>query len=119
VLGQMAWSHKYRGRVFSIVKFYRTGHHSFIKASRPCQDVSLRRGMDRGESGGHDMQLHEYRAKLSVIRSFAASAQCPHCGDVMVAPVSSEFVEGGEIRHHWECEACGQLSSTSIPLTSH
>jgi len=65
------------------------------------------------------MQLHEYRATLSVIRSFAASAQCPHCGDVMVAPVSSEFVEGGEIRHHWECEACGQLSSTSIPLTSH
>jgi len=76
--------------------------------------------MDRGEgSGGRDMQLHEYRAKLSAIRSFAAPAQCPHCGDVMVAPVSSEFVEGGEIRHHWECEACGGLSSTSIPLTSH
>jgi hypothetical protein len=37
----------------------------------------------------------------------------------MVAPVSSEFVEGGEIRHHWECEACGELSSTSIQLTSH
>ena len=50
---------------------------------------------------------------------FAAPAQCPHCGDVMVAPVSSEFVEGGEIRHHWECEACGEFSSTSIPLTSH
>ena len=65
------------------------------------------------------MQLHEFRAKLSAIRNFAAPAQCPHCGDVMVAPVSSEFVEGGEIRHHWECEACGGLSSTSIPLTSH
>ena len=64
------------------------------------------------------MQLHEYRAKLSAIRGFAAP-RCPHCGDVMVAPVSSEFVEGGEIRHHWECEACGELSSTSIPLTSH
>jgi hypothetical protein len=37
----------------------------------------------------------------------------------MVAPVSSEFVENGEIRHHWECEACGELSSTSIPLISH
>jgi hypothetical protein len=78
-------------------------------------------GMDRGEeeSGGRAMQLHEFRAKLSAIRSFAAPAQCPHCGDVMVAPVSSEFVEGGEIRHHWECEACGELSSTSIQLTSH
>src|SRR4029078_7874858 len=115
----MAWSHKYRGRVFSIVKFYRSGHHSFIKASRPCQDVSLRRGMDRGESGGRDMQLHEYRAKLSVNRSFVAPAQCPHCVYVMAAPVSSEFVEGAEIHHHCECEASGQLSSTSIPLTSH
>jgi hypothetical protein len=37
----------------------------------------------------------------------------------MVAPVVSEFVEDGEIRHHWECDACGQASSTSIPLTSH
>src|SRR4026209_2557753 len=94
----MAWSHNRMrqnigGRVFSVVKLYRSGHHSFIKAPRPCQDVSLRRGMDRGESGGHDMQLHEYRAKLSVIRSFAAPAQGPHGGDVMVAPVSSEFVE--------------------------
>jgi hypothetical protein len=38
---------------------------------------------------------------------------------VMVAPVCSEFVEGGEIRHHWECDSCGELSSTSIPLISH
>jgi hypothetical protein len=65
------------------------------------------------------MQLHELRAKLSAIRSFAAPAQCPQCRDVMVAPVSSEFVEGGEIRHHWQCESCGDLSSTSIPLTPH
>jgi hypothetical protein len=34
----------------------------------------------------------------------------------MVAPESSEFVEGGEIRHHWECEACGEPSSTSFPV---
>jgi hypothetical protein len=49
---------------------------------------------------------------------FRGSCAVPHCG-AMVAPVSSEFVEGGEIRHHWECEACGEFSSTSIPLTSH
>jgi transcription elongation factor Elf1 len=58
-------------------------------------------------------------ARLSVIRTFAAPAHCPHCGDLMVAPVLSEFVEGGEIRHHWECEACGLPSRTSIPLTTH
>lgn len=65
------------------------------------------------------MQLHDYRAKLSAIRAFAAPIRCPQCDDLMVAPVSSEFVEGGEIRHHWECEACGELSSTSIPFMPH
>jgi hypothetical protein len=65
------------------------------------------------------MRLHTYRTKLSAIRAFAAPMRCPRCGDVMVAPVSSEFVEGGEIRHHWECDACGEPSSTSILPTSH
>jgi hypothetical protein len=37
----------------------------------------------------------------------------------MVAPIMSEFVEGGEIRHHWACDACGHYSCTSIPLTTH
>jgi hypothetical protein len=65
------------------------------------------------------MQLYLDTAQISYIRAFAAPACCPHCGDWMVAPVCSEFVEGGEIRHHWECEACGEASSTSIPLTAH
>lgn len=63
------------------------------------------------------MTLHIDTARLSNIRVFANPARCPHCGDWMVAPVHSEFVEGGEIRHHWECDACGEPSSTSIPLT--
>jgi transcription elongation factor Elf1 len=65
------------------------------------------------------MQLHIDRARLSSFRAFATPTRCPHCGDWMVAPVVSEFVEGGEIRHHWECDTCGQASSTSIPLTTH
>jgi hypothetical protein len=65
------------------------------------------------------MQLHIDRARLSSFRTFAAPTRCPHCGDLMIAPLVSEFVEGGEIRHHWECDACGQASCTSIPLTSH
>jgi hypothetical protein len=64
------------------------------------------------------MQLHCHAANLSALRAFATPTCCPHCGDWMVAPVSSEFVEGGEIRHHWECEACGETSSTTIPLTA-
>jgi hypothetical protein len=65
------------------------------------------------------MQFHIHSAELSAIRTYAVPARCPHCGDWMVAPVSSEFVEGGEIRHYWECEACGEASCTSITLTTH
>lgn len=64
------------------------------------------------------MQLHEYFPKLSAIRTFANPTRCPHCDDLMVAPESSEFVEGGEIRHHWECDACGEPSSTSVELAA-
>jgi len=62
------------------------------------------------------MQLRDYRTKLSAIRVFATPARCPNCSDLMVAPTASEFIEGGEIRHHWECDACGEFSISSIPL---
>jgi predicted RNA-binding Zn-ribbon protein involved in translation (DUF1610 family) len=62
--------------------------------------------------------LHCNAAKLSAARTFTAPPRCPHCGDRMVAPIVSEFVEGGEIRHHWECDACGETSITAIPLAA-
>jgi uncharacterized Zn finger protein len=65
------------------------------------------------------MQLETHTAKPAGICSYASPVRCPHCGDWMVAPVVSEFIEGGEIRHHWECEACGEFSTTAIPLTTH
>ncbi|MEP7029870.1 MAG: hypothetical protein ABI830_02935 [Pseudolabrys sp.] len=65
------------------------------------------------------MQTHLDTARLAALRSFAAPTRCPHCGDPMIAPLMSEFVEGGEIRHHWQCDACGEASSTRIPLTTH
>jgi predicted RNA-binding Zn-ribbon protein involved in translation (DUF1610 family) len=65
------------------------------------------------------MQLHSDTAKRAAIRSFASPVRCPHCGDWMVAPLASEFVDDGEIRHHWECDACGAASTTAIPLTTH
>jgi hypothetical protein len=60
--------------------------------------------------------LHCNAANLSAIRTLATPARCPHCGDWMVAPLVSEFVIGGEIRHHWECDGCGEISTTMIPL---
>ena len=65
------------------------------------------------------MQLHSYRPKIAGIRSFSVPVRCPHCDDEMIAPYMSEFVEGGEIRHHWECDSCREGSTTAIPLTTH
>jgi hypothetical protein len=62
------------------------------------------------------MQFMIETAGLAAIRAFSAPARCPHWDDWMVAPVSSEFVEGGEIRHTWECDACGEVSATVIDL---
>lgn len=60
-----------------------------------------------------------FAARHAPYSIFAAPARCPACGDLMVAPISSEFVEGGEVRHHWECESCGEVTSTSVPVASH
>lgn len=57
-----------------------------------------------------------HAGKLAAFRAFASPARCPACGDWMVAPIVSEFVVGGEIRHHWECDSCGEPFSTAIPL---
>jgi uncharacterized protein with PIN domain len=72
--------------------------------------------MDDDSQEASTMQLHYNPAMLSSIRAFAAPTRCPHCGDPMVAPVMSEFVESGEIRHHWECDTCGKPSRTAIAL---
>ena len=57
--------------------------------------------------------------QLKLARAFAAPARCPRCGDWMIAPVSSEFVVGGEIRHHWECDSCGESTSSAIDVAQH
>ena len=54
---------------------------------------------------------------LNLVRAFMAPARCPKCGDWMIAPMSSEFVAGGEIRHHWECDACGESTSTTVDVS--
>jgi hypothetical protein len=61
------------------------------------------------------MQLRCDMAKLSAA-ACASPARCPTCGDWMVAPLLSEFVEGDEIRHHWVCEGCGDTCRSTVPL---
>ncbi len=51
--------------------------------------------------------LHCNAGTLSGMRAFAAPLRCPQCGDYMIAPMVSEFVEGGEIRHHGNATPAG------------
>jgi len=63
------------------------------------------------------MWLQTHRDRPSGFTSCTASLRhCPYCGDRLVAPVTSEFVDGMEIRHHWECEACGRTAHISLEL---
>jgi len=47
--------------------------------------------------------------------------ECPHCGDMLVAPDMSTF-DGedtpgsghGVVRHVWSCESCGERSETTV-----
>lgn len=66
------------------------------------------------------MQLETQASGRSVFsRYFAMPTRCPHCGDWLVAPEATEFVEGGEIRHHWACDTCSGQSLTSVALSTH
>ena len=57
--------------------------------------------------------------QFKLAHAITAPARCPRCGDWMIAPLSSEFVVGGEIRHHWECDGCGQSTSSVIDIKQH
>lgn len=40
--------------------------------------------------------------------------ECAQCGDHLLLPESSEYLENSSIRHLWECEACGYAFETTI-----
>lgn len=47
---------------------------------------------------------------------FSTMPCCPACGESVVAAQASEFIDTGEIRHHWLCDDCGQAFSTTVTL---
>jgi RNase P subunit RPR2 len=39
---------------------------------------------------------------------------CPKCGELIMAPNSSEYRSGSDIRHIWACDGCDYRFETSI-----
>ena len=62
------------------------------------------------------MQLVSGTSRVTEMPAFGSLARCTQCGDWMVAPLMSEFVGAGEIRHHWVCESCGEVRCTEVAL---
>ncbi|MBV9262192.1 MAG: hypothetical protein JO205_12550 [Pseudolabrys sp.] len=61
------------------------------------------------------MQLITEHSGPSVLsRIFASRQQCPQCGDRLIAPEVTEFIEGGTIQHYWVCDRCGEESQTFV-----
>jgi hypothetical protein len=60
------------------------------------------------------MQLDNNRREIAAAALRWSSARCPLCHERVVAPDMSEFVDSGQIRHHWACDSCGSVFSTAI-----
>jgi len=39
---------------------------------------------------------------------------CPNCLESLIAPVASEYVGEGRVRHSWACDGCGHEFHTSV-----
>jgi len=40
--------------------------------------------------------------------------ECAQCGNSLYIPEWSENLEGGRVRHLWQCEACGYSFETMV-----
>jgi hypothetical protein len=96
------------------------GHSTITKASLACHRVKLRFAFDTDEIEEEDsMRLQTGTPRSSAFTSFLSLPVCSNCQEKLLAPILSEFIDGGEIRHHWTCDVCGSVTQTSIDLMPH
>ena len=51
---------------------------------------------------------------VASFRDSKSETTCAKCGNALIAPEWSEFVDARRVRHLWECEACGYAFETTI-----
>lgn len=62
------------------------------------------------------MRIDRGISSLATRPGCTAFPVCPHCGDCLLAPATSEFIDSGEIRHTWSCDSCGGELQTRVML---
>jgi hypothetical protein len=60
------------------------------------------------------MALHVAMPMSYVHERYFGRPSCPQCGDLMMAPESSEFVSSYDVRHNWICDGCVYQFETLI-----
>jgi primosomal protein N' len=60
------------------------------------------------------MTLHAAVPMRYVHERYFGRPSCPKCGDLMIAPESSEYLSGHNIRHIWLCDECDYQCETLI-----
>jgi hypothetical protein len=43
-----------------------------------------------------------------------AMTECAQCGEHLFAPEWAEYLDGGRVRHLWQCEACEYAFESTI-----
>jgi transcription elongation factor Elf1 len=61
------------------------------------------------------------RSRAPISRTIAQMRQahsCPQCGDLLVLPEWSEWLDAGHVRHLWQCDACGYAFETRVEFAA-
>jgi hypothetical protein len=59
------------------------------------------------------MEFHGAGTARKFVRSHPV-IECAQCGERIYVPEWSEFVDGGGVRHLWQCEACDYSFETMV-----
>ena len=59
------------------------------------------------------MDLYDVRSPGKFSRS-RPLIDCAQCGAPLYVPEWSEYLDGGSIRHLWQCEACDYSFETTV-----
>lgn len=55
-------------------------------------------------------------AQTEAVSQVSDLTPCPNCGELLVAPRSSNYLGLGRIEHAWRCDGCGQTFRTAANL---